>query len=76
MSLFPAFRAVLAPDVTEARTEALEKDIRALKGVVQVAFNQSAAGEKYLHVTCMPGQGIERKVVAMGGVARTQSAPF
>lgn len=71
MSIIPAFRAVLKPDVTEPQRAALEKEIRALKGVVQVIFNRNSDGEKYLHINYMPGNGVERVVATMEGVART-----
>ncbi|MDP2206235.1 MAG: hypothetical protein Q8K65_08010 [Alphaproteobacteria bacterium] len=71
MSIIPAFRAVLQPDVTDEQRQTLEKDVRALKGVVQVIFNRNADGEKYLHVNYMPGNGVERRVAAMDGVLRT-----
>ncbi|MFN7115081.1 MAG: hypothetical protein ACK4PK_12065 [Alphaproteobacteria bacterium] len=73
MSIIPAFRAVLKPDVTDNQCQALEKDVRALKGVVQVIFNRTAAGEKYLDVNYMPGQDVERHVAAMDGILRTHN---
>lgn len=71
MSIIPAFRAVLEPDVTDDQRQTLAKDVRALKGVAQVILNRNADGEKYLHVNDMPGKGVERRVAAMDGVQRT-----
>jgi len=80
MSLIPAFRAVLNHDVTDEQVAALEKNIRALKGVVSVAFNQNAPArntcEKYLLVSHMPGQNVEQTVARMDGIQRTQAARF
>lgn len=79
MSLIPAFRAVLKHDVTDEQVAALEKNIRALKGVVSVAFNQNApknSCEKYLLVSHMPGQNVEQTVARMDGIQRTQAARF
>lgn len=76
MTIIPAFRAMLKADVTDDQREKLELDIRRLRGVVSVHFNQAADGEKVFHISHMPGNGIERAVAAMDGVQRTAPARF
>ena len=76
MTIIPAFRATLKNDITDNQREKLAGDIRQLRGVVGVAFNQAADGEKYLHISHMPGTGTERAVAAMDGVQRTYPARF
>lgn len=71
MSLLPCFRATLKKDLSDEQCEKLVADVKAIKGVLSVAFNQDAQGGKTLRVTHNGGGFVQDKVGKMDGVVRT-----